>query len=133
MLFSVGDIVMLKDINKYDCTYYHKLNLFKISEVMPYGYILNAINEPVKCDEIIPVPIDGIHDRNIIFRTSTVAYMTTADGFIPEITQDMRYYKDSLRLECIHELLANMSYVHEVQKLIKENLGRYADLEIDNY
>ena len=69
---------MLKDINKYDCTYYHKLNLFKISEVMLYGYIFNAINEPVKCDEIIPVPIDGIHDRNIIFRTSTVAYMTTA-------------------------------------------------------
>ena len=94
MTFSVGNIVMLKDPNNYSCTYINKLNLYKVKEVVDNGYILNNINEIVAYTDVLPVPIDRIHDSKIYYYYIVAAntYLTEeAEAKAKPMTQDMRY------------------------------------------
>lgn len=137
MNFSVGDIVMLNDMCKYKCTYYNSLNLFKVQKVQPNGYILNNIEDIVTKDDVVPVPIDGVHDKKIYY-----SYAIAADMFWSEKdeikakpkTCDMRYYMDAIKdFPELNERVKTLSYVHEVQKAVKKGAAPCNDLKIDNY
>ena len=137
MIFSVGDIVKLKDMSKYKCTYFNSLNLFKVQEVHSNGYILNNIENLVTKDDVVPVLIDGIHDKKIYYSYAIAAnmYWSIEDEIKAKpLTADMRYYMDAIKdFPELYERVKTLSYVHEVQKAVKKGAAPYDDLKIDNY
>lgn len=134
MLFLVGDIVMLKEPNKYKNTYFKPLNLFKIEEVSENRYSLQYIDGIVSKNDVLPVPIDGFHDREIYFDYIPNAYVTY-DDIIPAKERDTRYYIDTIKeIPILYEQIKNLSYVHEVQHIIKDlRQRRWISLNINNY
>ena len=137
MTFSIGDIVMLKDPSKYKSTYVNPLNLFKIQKVLSDGYILNNIGRNVAKDDVISVPIDGIHDKKIYYYYAVAAdvYWTEEEEVNAKPkTRDMRYYVDAIKdFPDLYQRVKGLSFVHEVQLVIKKGAAPLNDLKIDNY
>lgn len=125
---------MFKEPNKYTSTYVKPLNLFKIKDVLDNGYSFQYIDSVVSKMDVLPVPIDGIHDREIYFNYIPNAYMTY-DGIIPEQEHDTRYYLEAIKeFPVLYEQIKTLAYVHEVQHILKEaHQRRWISLRINNY
>lgn len=133
MKFLEGDIVMLKEPDKYTSTYFNELNLYKVEEISTNGYKLCHVNEIVDFDDVIPVPIGSGNDNRIYFSNVQPAYITY-DDVIPAKERDTRYYIDSIKENpLLYKYVEKVSYVHEVQELIKKFARRYDSLIINNY
>lgn len=134
MEFSVKDIVMLKEPNKYTSTYINRLNLYKVKKVTVDGYILDKIKEVVNKDDVSPVPIDHYHDKKIYLHYIPINNQWSATGELKPITKNTQYYMDTIKGDSeLYEQLLTLSYVHEVQKVICSDSNPHRTLEIDNF
>ena len=134
MEFSVEDIVMLKEPNRYTSTYINRLNLYKVKKVTVDGYILDKIKEVVSKNDVSPVPIDHNHDKKIYLHYIPINNQWSATGELKPITKNTQYYMDTIKGDSeLYEQLLTLSYVHEAQKVIQSDPTPHLKLEIDNF
>lgn len=104
-------------------------NLFVIKEIIANedSIVLSNVNHLFTYDDIQPVKIDGIEDRDIYYDPIVEAGVATKENDIPVIHRDIsEYYMDALKkayneqhisyYNQIHDL--GLKYVHELQHKI---------------
>lgn len=115
--YEVNDIVIYSNI------------VSKIEYIFDDGMIkLYHYGEKVSVNQITPIPIDGIHDRNIYY-APVVAASTIFDGHpLPLVETDYSYYMDTFQKEVWQEdgqttwekvNACHFRYVHELQHWLR--------------
>lgn len=136
MIYFVGDIVMLKELDKYKCSLHSKQNLYKIQKVEKDAYFLDHIDEKVNAIDILPVPVDRIHDLPIYYFyyiAGNMSFDYNDPIFSTPTKSDTRYYMDAIK-EMDSELykqVEKLAYVHEVQRILKTRSNVYHELKIN--
>lgn len=138
--YTIGDIVRLKRYYTSNSTRIKKeINLFKISNFEEEYIILDYYKVKVHYQDIEPVPINGIDDKDIYYDPIIAGSFINPGDPAPIIKKDYSYYLDHFQrcrfsnysfYELIHN--KNLKYVHEVQHFLLDTF-KHDDLKIKNF
>lgn len=131
--FEVGDIVMIKEDKLHDYTEGNSNinNLFVIKEISDSGFRFNRLYDSlIPLIDILPVPVDGVLDKNIYFDPIIPADVVGYGQELPVHTHDYSYYLDRLKSLSIWDrmseelrLMEDRVFVHEIQHWMREEMG----------
>lgn len=134
--FHIGDFVMLPEVKfqNMEGSLLYSNNVFRITDIDTSGarlkYKLDTIDDWLEQYDILAIPIDGTHDRDIYYDPIIAASVIAPGQPIPVHHTDYSYYmdhfsrftyKDKSYVELVNE--ANCQFVHEVQHYMREELG----------
>lgn len=142
--FEVGDFVMLvkEKYQKVVDSLIYTNNVFRILEIdessITPKFKLEGFDNWYEHDEVLAIPIDGVHDKDIYYAPVIMASYVAPGQPVPEHHTDYSYFMDCFK-RCTYksktyvELVkaANCQFVHEVQHYLKEELGG-SDLKINH-
>lgn len=140
--FKKGDFVRL-DENAFalavDNTF-EETNVFEIDSIDDEsGSVkLKDVKYSINIDDIEPIPIDGVHDKNIYYDPVIAASIVTPGQPVPVHHRDYSYYMDSFKRSTYEDKTfdvlikdANCQFVHEVQHYLEEEFSSH-DLKINH-
>lgn len=127
--FQTGDFIRLKDISKWQTgRVLHKaINIFEISKISDEFITIKGSKDQIPLEEIEPIPIDGVHDKDIYYDGIFASPVVHTDDPIPIGQVNRNYYFDAFRdypdgSSNIQQLIKDQGchYVHEVQHYLTE-------------
>lgn len=139
--YEVGDIVRLRDRNKYNVTRLDDgvCDLFIIELVNENGLKLQEVDGWINFDKILPVQIDGNQDRLIWDDCIIAASIVEIGHAIPEYHTDKSYFMEKFKYvydgnQSYYDIVVekNYRYVHEVQHWLRENGYTNSSLKIND-
>lgn len=98
--------------------------VWKVITVTGDIYHLESLSEPIYRDSLLPIPIDGICDRNIYYDSVPAGSVIGENDSKPVHHIEYRYYMDQFKNdEIISALISNNNcqFVHEVQHVLRTN------------
>lgn len=124
--YKSGDIIRLspEGLAKIESKIIFQQNLFKISQIKGETVILRYYDEVFMMNEILPVKINGIEDKDVYYDPIVAASVVLPGEVVPHCHRDAdNYYLDDLKNinmsdgRSYYETIHNdcFSYVHEIQ------------------